>query len=251
MNATLAEASALAQEIRRSAAGVSDLEIVLCPPFTALSKVAEQLKGSRISLGAQDLYWHPQGPYTGEISPTQLKDLGCRFCIVGHSEGRHLLRETDADVQKKLRAGIDQNLTMILCVGETLEEREKGRTWSVIEGQLKGALQGVEPARLSPQVVIAYEPVWAIGTGLNATGLQAEEVHAQIRSWLAGQIGRNGAESIRIQYGGSVKPDNVSELASQPDIDGFLVGGASLTATDFLSIIELARQVKGSQCCTG
>ncbi len=251
MNGTLREATALTQEILRAAAQTSDLDIVLCPPFTALAKVGDALKGTKVSLGAQDLYWQPKGAYTGEVSPVQLKDVGCSFCIVGHSERRQLLKETDSEVQRKLRAGIDHGLTMILCVGETLEQRQAGRPWAVVEGQLQTALQGLEPVRMATQLVIAYEPVWAIGTGLNATPLQAEEIHAQIRSWLAGQIGRSGAESIRIQYGGSVKPENAAELSTQPDIDGFLVGGASLKAKDFLSIIESARQTKGDRCCTG
>jgi triosephosphate isomerase len=246
MNGTLAQAKALAQavvkELHPRAEGV---EVVLCPPFTALSAVAEVLRGSSVLLGAQDCYLEAKGAYTGEVSPMLLSDTGCRFCIVGHSERRQILGETDALIHKKLLALLKEGLSTILCVGETLEERKAGHTWQVVERQLQAALESVQAPMASTSLVIAYEPVWAIGTGVNATPEQAQEVHRLIREWLSKRFGAQAADSIRIQYGGSVKPENAASLLAQPDVDGALVGGASLDSGAFLSIIEAAHKSKG------
>jgi triosephosphate isomerase len=245
MNATLKEATVLTQSVAQATRNHSGVEIVLCPPFTALSTVGEVLKETGIFLGAQDVYWEAKGAYTGEISPMMLKDMGCRYCIIGHSERRQLLGETDGMIHRKLKALLENGLTAILCVGETLEVRQAGRTWDLVARQLEQALGDSPPPRLASQLVIAYEPVWAIGTGQNATPVQAQEVHKRIRSWLVQQIGESPAQGIRIQYGGSVKPENARELLSESDIDGALVGGASLEPKAFVSIVESASQAKG------
>ncbi len=250
MNGTLAEAKRLAQAVAKSLAGFKEVEILLLPPFTALSQVKEILQGTPLGLGAQDLYWEPQGAFTGEISAPLLQDAGCQAVLIGHSERRHILGETDGVIQRKLKAALEQGLCGILCVGETLEERKKGQTWKVVERQLTSALETLEPLKLAQKLVVAYEPVWAIGTGLNATALAAQEVHGLIRQWLGRRIGSSAAGTIRILYGGSVKPENAGELMAQPDLDGLLVGGASLNAKSFVAIVETARQVKGSLCCT-
>ncbi|MBI3332500.1 MAG: triose-phosphate isomerase [Candidatus Omnitrophica bacterium] len=252
MNGTLQETALLCQSVLRSLKEQQEVEVVLCPPFTALVTAAELLKGSRILLGAQDAHWEPKGAYTGEVAVPMLKEIGCRYCIVGHSERRQILGETDEMIHQKVRAVLEQGLSAILCVGETLEIRRKGGTLSRVEGQLGAALQGIEPTRLASRLVIAYEPVWAIGTGHNATPAQAQEVHRAIRSWLSARIGKAAAESVRIQYGGSVKPENAGELMAQPDVDGALVGGASLEPKGFVSIVESTHQAKrSSPCSTG
>lgn len=243
MNGTQAQARTLTQAVLKVLSKETEVEVILCPPFTALATVAQFLKGTSIGLGAQNLYWEPYGAFTGEISPEMLKELGCRYCIVGHSERRQLLKETDADIQKKVHAAHAAQLAVILCVGETLKEREAGKTWGVIEAQLKTDLDRVEGDRLSSRLVIAYEPIWAIGTGKNATAAQAQEVHAQIRSWLASRFGNEPAQAIRIQYGGSVKPANAAQLLSQADVDGGLIGGASLEAASFIAIVDAAKSV--------
>ncbi|MBI3615199.1 MAG: triose-phosphate isomerase [Candidatus Omnitrophica bacterium] len=244
MNGTLPEARKLTQEILQGLRGQTDVDVILCPPFTALSTVGEILKGSPLFLGAQDMHWESSGAFTGEISPVMLKEIGCRFCIIGHSERRAHFGDTDPVIHRKLLAALEQGLNPILCVGETLQQRENGKTWEIIEGQLKAALEGIESDRIARLVTLAYEPVWAIGTGQNATGTQAQEVHGSIRAWLTGRIGKSQAQAIRIQYGGSVKSENAGELLGRPDVDGALVGGASLNAKGFISIVESALQKK-------
>ncbi|MBI3318163.1 MAG: triose-phosphate isomerase [Candidatus Omnitrophica bacterium] len=252
LNGTLKEALELTQGVLKALSSLSEeVEVVLCPPFTALSKVGELLKGSRIRLGAQDVHWEPKGAFTGEVSAPLLKEAGCRFCIIGHSERRLWFGETDSNVHKKLLALIEEGLHPILCVGETLEQRQRGHTWEIIRRQLEAALEGLEPLAAARHLVIAYEPVWAIGTGQNATPAQAQEVHAKIRGWLSTRFGKAQAQSIRIQYGGSVKPENAKELLAQTDVDGALVGGSSLQVKSFVQIVESSPQGRQAPCCTG
>jgi triosephosphate isomerase len=222
-------------ELKPLVAGTQGVEIVVAPVFTALSRVADALSGSTIHVSAQDCYWEEEGAYTGEVAPKLLADAGCSHVIIGHSERRQYFGETDGTVNKKARAAIAAGLTAIVCVGETLAEREADRTFAVIETQLNGSLAGFSADQFD-KAVIAYEPVWAIGTGKTASDDQAQEVHAFIRNLLAKQFGQGVADATRILYGGSVKPDNVKGLMSQPDIDGALVGGASLKADSFAAI---------------
>jgi triosephosphate isomerase len=198
--------------------------------------VSEELKGANISVAGQNMYWEESGAYTGEVSPLMLKDIGCTHVIIGHSERRQFFNETDATVNKKVKAALKAGLTPIACVGETLEERESGATMEIVGRQIRDGLEDLSPQEMA-KIVIAYEPVWAIGTGKTATPQQAEEVHHQIRSIIA-QRADSVAQNIRILYGGSVKPDNVDELMAQPDIDGALVGGASLQADSFVRIVR-------------
>ena len=236
MHKTLAEATSLADALVAGVgAGAPDREVVICPTFTALSAVAARLGSSPIALGAQNVYPEPQGAFTGEISPAMLSDVGCRYVIVGHSERRQLFGEGDDMVARKSAAVLAAGMTPIICVGETRAERESGNAEAVVLGQIRGALQS--QAEAIHQVVIAYEPVWAIGTGLTATSADAQAMHAAIRAELR-RLGGNQADVVRIQYGGSVKPDNVDELMAQPDIDGALVGGAALVADSFLRIVH-------------
>jgi triosephosphate isomerase (TIM) len=214
------------------------VEVAVCPPAVYLHDVGAALRGSSIGLGAQNMHFEKEGAFTGETSAEMLKDLGCQYVILGHSERRQYFGETDAAVNKKTLAALASGLTPIVCVGETLAEREDGKTAEVVKTQILGSLAGLSPSQ-ARGLVIAYEPVWAIGTGKTATPAQAEEVHAQIRGLLAEMFG-GVAEEIRIQYGGSVKPDNVAELMSQPNIDGALVGGASLKADSFVAIVAAA-----------
>jgi triosephosphate isomerase (TIM) len=214
-------------------------EVMVAPPFTALESVSRALEGSGIALGAQNVHWEAQGAFTGEISAGMLKALGCAFVIVGHSERRHLFGETDSSVSKKARAVLHAGMRPVVCIGETLTERDAGRTLEVCATQLQGSLAGVAVEEMA-HVVLAYEPVWAIGTGRNATPAQAQEVHAHVREQLVGVFGRPVGESVRILYGGSVKADNAAELLGQPDVDGALVGGASLKAQEFLAIVAAA-----------
>ena len=240
MNLTTREAVALAQKLVESLTGVADVEIGIAPVFTVLSAVAEVVRGSNVQLLAQNLFWVDSGAYTGEISGPMLKDVGCSHVIVGHSERRQYFGETDAGVNQKLKAAFASGLVPICCVGETLNEREQGKTKTIVERQLKGGLKDI-PRADAARIVIAYEPVWAIGTGKTATPDQAQEVHAHIRRLLAGLYDHDLAEGIRIQYGGSVKSDNVAELMRQPDLDGALVGGASLKADSFSAIVRFKR----------
>ena len=214
------------------------VEVAVAPPFVYLFPLSRLLRGTPIGLSAQDVFWEMEGAFTGEVSPAMLKDLGCRYCIVGHSERRSYFGETDEDVNRKVKALISCGIVPIVCVGERLEEREAGKVKEVVERQVKGALDGVEIASPS-DIVIAYEPVWAIGTGRVATPEDAQEVHAFIRELLKDMWGEL-ADKIRILYGGSVKPDNVASLVAQPDIDGALVGGASLKAESFIEIVKNA-----------
>jgi triosephosphate isomerase len=242
MNTDLLGAGRLAAEIAAEVGQKQDVEVLLCPPSVYLSAVGKVVAGSYIQLGAQNLYFEKSGAYTGELSAAMLKDVGCRYVIIGHSERRHIrwLAEGDELLCKKVAAALAAGLTPILCVGETLAQRDAGTTEKVVQTQLDGGLAGIADADLE-KIVIAYEPVWAIGTGRNATPLQAQEVHAFIRARLRARSPA-AAEKVRIQYGGSVKPDNAGELLGQIDVDGALVGGASLKSADFLAIIRAAKR---------
>jgi triosephosphate isomerase len=236
---SIAEATAMVNELKQLVAGTTGVDIVVAPVFTALNRVADALSGSNVRLAAQDCYWEEEGAFTGEVAPKLLVDAGCSHVIIGHSERRQYFGETDETVNKKSKAAIAAGLTAIVCVGETLAERESDRTFSVIETQLKGGLDGLSVDQLL-RVVIAYEPVWAIGTGKTASDAQAQEVHAFIRSLIAQLFDLACADAIRILYGGSVKVDNVKGLMAQADIDGALVGGASLKADSFAAIANFA-----------
>jgi triosephosphate isomerase len=237
MHKTVAEAAAFARELRAGlGASAGAVEVAVAPPFTALSAVGEALRGSAIELAAQDVHWEPQGAYTGEVSAPMLAEVGCRHGIVGHSERRQLFGETDETVRKKTGALLAAGLRPIVCVGETLSEREAGKTLAVVDRQVRAGLAGLPGASLAA-ITVAYEPVWAIGTGRTATSAQAQEVHAAIRGILR-ELAGSVADGIRIQYGGSVKPENARELMTQPDVDGALVGGASLKAADFVAIVK-------------
>lgn len=236
MNMLGKEAGQLARGVAGGVTGITDeVDVVLAPPFTALRIVAEAIEGTGIGLGAQDVFWEEKGPYTGEISPAMLVDAGCEWVIIGHSERRNILHETDEMVRKKINAALAEGLKVIVCVGETLEEKEGGKTVTVVDGQVDSALSGLE-IRDPSRFVIAYEPIWAIGTGQNATPDEAEFVHATIRE-IAGKILGGIADRMRIVYGGSVTEDNIAELMAEPDIDGALVGGASLRADAMTSIV--------------
>ena len=232
---TIAESVALVNELKPLVAGNKSVEIVVAPVFTALSRVGDAIKGSNISLASQDCYWEEEGAFTGEVAPKLLKDAGCSHVIIGHSERRQYFGETDLTVNMKTKAAIAAGLSAIVCVGESLAERESDQTFNVIETQIKGGLGGLAEETFS-HIVIAYEPVWAIGTGKTASDAQAQEVHAFIRQLIARLFGKPVADAVRILYGGSVKPDNVKGLMTQPDIDGALVGGASLKAESFAAI---------------
>ena len=236
MNMLGKEAGQLARGVAGGVTGITDeVDVVLAPPFTALRIVAEAIEGTGIGLGAQDVFWEERGPYTGEISPAMLVDAGCEWVIIGHSERRNILHETDEMVRKKIDAALAEGLKVIVCVGETLEEKEGGKTVTVVDGQVQSALSGLE-IRDPSRFVIAYEPIWAIGTGRNATPDEAEFVHATIRE-IAGKILGGIADRMRIVYGGSVTEDNITELMAEADIDGALVGGASLRADAMTSIV--------------
>lgn len=237
MHKTLSESVDLVTKLRTALAGNSDREVLVCPPFTALTRVAGELAGSGIAVGAQNLNDHTQGAFTGEVSAAMIKDAGATYVIVGHSERRQLYGESDAVVNQKTRLALDTGLTPIVCVGETLAEREGGKTFTVIETQITGGLKGFSTAEAG-RLVVAYEPVWAIGTGKTASPAQAQEVHAFIRRRLDALFGPKVADGVRVLYGGSVKPDNIDSLMAEPDIDGGLVGGASLKAEDFIRIAQ-------------
>ncbi|HJZ85481.1 MAG TPA: triose-phosphate isomerase [Polyangia bacterium] len=239
LHKTIAEAVALSSELRNQLGTVREVEIAVAPPFTALSAVAKRLEGSHIKLAAQDCFWEDRGAWTGEVGPGLLKDAGCGYVIVGHSERRQHFGELDAAVNLKARAALRAGLAPIICVGETLAEREAGETMGRVGAQLEGALADLTPDDAG-RIVLAYEPVWAIGTGRNATPAQAQEVHQFLRSRLAARFG-GVADQVRIQYGGSVKPDNIAALMAQPDIDGALVGGASLEAKQFVPIVRYGK----------
>ena len=235
MYKTVSEARALARALRSKCGALDDRDIVVCPPFTALPAVAQELQGSAILWGGQNAHWEREGAFTGEVAAWMLADLGCRYVIVGHSERRQCFQETDATVNRRMHGALAAGLIPIVCIGETLQERETGTTFAVLEKQMRESLAGLTPAST---VVAAYEPVWAIGTGQTATPAQAQEVHAWIRKRYGQVYGDSAAQALRILYGGSVKPDNVKALLQQPDIDGGLVGGASLDAESFAKIVR-------------
>ena len=238
---TQAESARFVESLLLDLGDISDVEVVIIPPFTAIAKVTESLsKAQNIKVGAQNMHWEKSGAFTGEISAALLRDLFVRYVVLGHSERRTLFGETDEIVNKKVRAAHEATLRPIVCVGETLEQREKGKVEKVLSAQLRGSLAGLEAKELL-ETIIAYEPVWAIGTGKVATAEQAQEAHAFIRQTLGDMSDEATAEKIRIQYGGSVKPDNARRLMSQPDIDGALVGGASLDPRIFAQIVNAAR----------
>jgi triosephosphate isomerase len=241
LNCTSSEAAALASAIVEGCAGLTDREIMVAPTFTSLAAAHEALAGSNVHLGAQDVYWEASGAFTGEVSAAMLEDAGCRYVIVGHSERRQFFGETDYTVAKKIKTVNAQNMIPVLCVGESLDEREKGNTLSLVEKQIRHGLVELPEAGMAT-LVVAYEPIWAIGTGKVATTAQAEEVHAHIRSVLASIMTASTADKVRILYGGSVKPDNVDELMACPNIDGALVGGASLKADSFLRIVRFGEK---------
>jgi triosephosphate isomerase len=237
MNKTVAEARDLVQDLKRELSSVKEIDIVVCPPFTALSEVHKAILDSNIRLGAQNMSEHGPGAYTGEIAAGMLKEFSVRYVILGHSERRQYQKESDDLVAKKAAAAHAASLKPIVCVGELLEERESGRTEQVVGSQLQGSLAGLSKAQME-ETIIAYEPVWAIGTGKTATPQQAQDVHAFIRKRLEQLFDETVARRVRIQYGGSVKPANARELMSKPDVDGALVGGASLEIRSFSDIIK-------------
>ncbi len=237
MNKTVSEALSLVAGIKKELADMKAVEVVLCPPTTALQAVGQAIAGTAIDLGAQNMHWEKSGAFTGEVSASQLKELGCHYVILGHSERRTYFHETDESVNRKAKTALAAGLHPIVCVGETLEQREGGRTTTVVETQVRGSLAGLGPQEML-NTVIAYEPVWAIGTGKTATPAQAQEVHALIRNTLKSMMDETIAQSVRIQYGGSVKESNAKELFHQPDIDGGLIGGASLDAGSFIAIVR-------------
>jgi triosephosphate isomerase len=239
MHKTVGEAVDLVSDLRELVSTRGRVEVVVAPPFTALAAVQRALAESDIALAGQNCHWEPAGAFTGEVSAPMLKDVGCRYVIVGHSERRQYFAETDEKVNRRARAASKAGLVPIICVGETLQEREANETFHVVGRQLRAALAGFSAHEVG-QLVLAYEPVWAIGTGKNATADQAQEVHGFIREQLVEAHGRPAAGAVRIQYGGSVKPDNAAQILAQPDVDGALVGGASLKAADFAAIVTAA-----------
>jgi triosephosphate isomerase len=238
MNKTVNEAVDMGGTLKRDLAGYTEVEVVVCPPFTALKPLGDALSESNIKLGAQDMHWEPDGAFTGEISARMLRDLYCHYVILGHSERRSYFHEDDEVVNRKVKAALKANLLPIMCVGETIAEREAGLEEDVVRRQIEGGLAGIDEG-LS-KVLVAYEPVWAIGTGRTATPEIAQGMHAAIRRVLVELGGKEIAEKIRILYGGSMKPDNAAALLAQPDIDGGLIGGASLDARSFTEIVRIA-----------
>ncbi|MBF0510822.1 MAG: triose-phosphate isomerase [Candidatus Omnitrophica bacterium] len=231
------EAVLLVNELKRDLIDVEYADIVVCPPFTALADVADTLTETNIAVGAQNLFWEDSGAFTGEISAPMLKDLGVVYVIIGHSERRQYFNETNETVNKRLRAALKHGLKPIVCVGENLAQRESNKTFDIIKDHCEGSLKGLSAEEMKG-VVVAYEPVWAIGTGKTATPDQAQEVHVFIRGLLEKMFNKETAQSVRIQYGGSVTPDNITALMAQPDIDGALVGGASLKSVSFVAIVK-------------
>jgi triosephosphate isomerase len=240
MYKTVQEAVVFVKELRNAVKDASGVEIVIAPPFTALHAAAEAARNTTIGVAAQDLYWEKEGAFTGEVSPAMVKEAGAEYVIIGHSERRRLFGETDAIVNRKAAAAMAADLTPIVCIGETLEEREANSTLHVLDRQLKDGLDRFTGAQVA-ELVIAYEPVWAIGTGRNATAAQAGEAHAHIRTRLRQWFGADAADHSHVIYGGSVKPDNIRELIAEPDVDGALVGGASLDVKSFSEIVARSR----------
>ena len=239
MNKTLREAMDLAKALRVKLINVNKVDIVLCPTAPNLMAVSEIIKDTNIELGAQNMHWEKSGAFTGEVSSAMLKSVGCSYVILGHSERRQFFGETDEGVNRKINSALSDGLTPIVCVGESLEQRQNGVTEEIVGQQVRGCLADLSEGEVT-SLVLAYEPIWAIGTGINATPEQAEEVHSFIRKLLTELYNSSVAESIRIQYGGSVKPDNATILLSQSNIDGALVGGASLSADSFADIVKSA-----------
>jgi triosephosphate isomerase (TIM) len=237
MNTSSASAVSLAKELVAAVGNLETIDLAVCPPFVYLSAVKAALAGSKIAMGAQDMFYESNGAFTGEISGAMLRDVGCRCVILGHSERRHVIGESDRLISRKIVKALADGLEVIFCVGELLEERQDNRTLDVVRRQVRIGLEGVGKAAAS-KITIAYEPVWAIGTGINATPDQAQEVHAIVRNLLAETYDSKLADAMRIQYGGSVKPSNAADLLKKPDIDGALVGGASLKAAEFVGIIK-------------
>ena len=250
MNKTASEGVALVKALKGLVADVDNVEIVVCPPFTSIEAVARELKGSNIKVGAQNVHWKENGAYTGEISCAMLKEIGIDYVIIGHSERRQYFGETDETVNLRVKAALAAGFKVMVCVGETLEEREGAKTNDVLSTQLGGGLAGLTAADME-NVVIAYEPVWAIGTGKTATPDMAEETHAFIRQTVAKLFNEEVAANVRIQYGGSMKPENAAELVAQADIDGGLIGGAALKADSFAALVKNAASVSGCCCCGG
>jgi triosephosphate isomerase (TIM) len=245
MHGGIAEARELASGVRDGLKRPRGVEVALCPPFTSLPVVAEVLAGSPIAWGAQNCHWEDKGAFTGEIAPGMLVELGCRLVILGHSERRSIFRETDEEINRKVAASLRHGLQPLLCVGETEEERRQGLTFTVVEGQLRAGWAGLTTDQIA-RSVLAYEPVWAIGTGVNATPAQAAEVHGYLRGIVSELASKEIAQSLRILYGGSVKADNAAALIQEPDIDGALVGGASLQAQSFITIARKSASRGGS-----
>jgi triosephosphate isomerase len=244
MHKTAAQGVTLVEKIEQDASSISEVEKVVCPPFTAIPDVARALADADIGVGAQDIYWEESGAYTGEVSPLMAKEF-CEYVIIGHSERREYFGETDETVNRKVKAAFSHQLTPIVCVGESQELREAGKTETWVEDQVTAALNGLTAEQVAT-LILAYEPIWAIGTGLAATAEQAEAVCGPvIRATIKQLYDEDTAEAVRIQYGGSIKPHNAEELMSQPNIDGGLVGGASLQAEDFVEIIRLTAKAKG------
>ena len=239
MNLNRAEGVALASAIAAKVPSGSDVEVAVCPPSLYLEAISAAIRGSAVGLGAQNCYHEPKGAFTGEVSPSMLVDVGCKYVILGHSERRQIFKETSGDVNKKVVAALAAGLTPIVCVGETLDERKSGRTTAIVREQIEGSLAGLSAEQVR-KLVIAYEPVWAIGTGVVATPEQAEEVHADLRKSLETRYTAAVAMEVRIQYGGSVNAENAASLLHQPNIDGALVGGAALKAEGFLAIVAAA-----------
>jgi triosephosphate isomerase len=237
---TVDETVAYLREFCSLTAGVAGAEIVVAPPFTALRAAADATKGSMVGIAAQDCYWEREGAFTGEVSVAMIKDAGAGYVIIGHSERRRLFGDTDEWVSRKLNAVLAADLTPIVCIGETLEERDANQTLAVLDRQIAAALAGLRPAQVA-SLVIAYEPVWAIGTGRNATPAQAGEAHAHIRAWMRRSFGQEAADACHVLYGGSVKPENIKDLMALEDVDGALVGGASLAVASFFAIVTGAR----------
>ena len=240
MYKTVQDAVVFVKELKSAVKDVVDVEIVVAPPFTAVHAVAEAARNSNIGVAAQDVYWEREGAFTGEVSPTMVKEAGAEYVIVGHSERRRLFGETDTIVNRKVAAAIGAGLTPIVCIGETLEEREREETFAVLDRQIKDGLDGFSAEQVA-ELVVAYEPVWAIGTGRTATSAQAGEAHAHIRKRLRQWFGGDAADRCHVIYGGSVKPDNIRELIAEPDVDGALVGGASLDVRGFTEIVTKSR----------
>ncbi len=243
MNKLRDEASELVREIVRGAHRSEEVDVAVCPPFVYLEMAVSACRGSGVDVGAQNLYHEDSGAFTGEISPPMLKDIGCRYVIIGHSERRSLFYENDRTVNRKLRAAYGAGLIPILCVGETLEQREQGKTFDVLSSQITYGFEGIDNEYIA-NTVIAYEPVWAIGTGKSARASQAEEAHVYIRERVKNFTSGTIADSTRVLYGGSVKPENALDLLKQENIDGALIGGASLSAASFCEIVRIAEAVK-------